>query len=386
MKVRSLPRSFHTWDLIWRKKDWEGANANHLRYIGIERDSSDPDLLLNARMRQLGPVSPNPTMSNSSTFNTSSHLRAPQDRFSTPRSNLSSNQNLSAAASAPQFQPSASNPEQSIFPTGNNVGGRENPAVSLLTARYRLAEEAEREFASIGRKGSEGRTFLDVVTLRQVLVMRERGVEEGEIERKLGLGRGVVGKLGRRDVVGVGSWSVMVVELYIRIMDGNRDLAMGWENKCIFCIWYEGKTEWRGMESQLKPKDIYVGRVLSHLLLDIAQQYLVKAIGSISKNEDVVYLDLLAETSQIPPSESITIFMPTQRQWEMKFYIIIVSEYSAKENAQMRLKASKVTHRNLQFFVVRTIEAQVSPFTLQPISEAPFHNPTTHPAHCTLYH
>jgi trehalose-6-phosphatase len=76
--------------------------------------------------------------------------------------------------------------------------------VSLLTARYRLAEEAEREFARIGRKGSEGRTFVDVVTLRQVLVLRERGVEEGEIERSLGLGRGVVGRLGRRGVVGVG--------------------------------------------------------------------------------------------------------------------------------------------------------------------------------------
>jgi hypothetical protein len=168
--------------------------------VVIERDSSDPDLLLNARMRQLGPVSPNPTMSNSSTFNTSSHLRAPPDRFSHPSPSHSHTQ----SSTAPQFQPSASNPEQSIFPTGNNAGGRENPAVSLLTARYRLAEEAEREFASIGRKGSEGRTFLDVVTLRQVLVLRERGVEEGEIERKLGLGRGVVGRLGRRGVVGVG--------------------------------------------------------------------------------------------------------------------------------------------------------------------------------------
>jgi hypothetical protein len=67
------------------------------------------------------------------------------------------------------------------------------------------------------------------------------------------------------------------------------------------------------MESHLKPKDIYVGPILSHLLLDISEQYLFKAIRSISKDEDVMYLDLLAESSQILASESITIFMPTQR-------------------------------------------------------------------------
>lgn len=77
--------------------------------------------------------------------------------------------------------------------------------MSLLTARYRLAEEAEREFENVGRQGmgEGGRAFLDVVTLRQVVGMREGGVEEEEIERKLGLRRGVVGKFGRVGVVGV---------------------------------------------------------------------------------------------------------------------------------------------------------------------------------------
>jgi hypothetical protein len=85
-----------------------------------------------------------------------------------------------------------------------DVGRGINPAVSLLTARYRLAEEAEREFAGLGRKGYEGRSFLDVVTLRQVLVLRdEKGLENGEIERRLGLKNGVVGRLGRGGVVGV---------------------------------------------------------------------------------------------------------------------------------------------------------------------------------------
>ena len=82
-----------------------------------------------------------------------------------------------------------------------------NPAVSLLTARYRLAEEAEREFLNIGKgKGEgEGRQFLDVVTLRQVLVLRDEvGMGGEQIEKRLGLKRGVVGRLGGRGVVGIG--------------------------------------------------------------------------------------------------------------------------------------------------------------------------------------
>ena len=57
----------------------------------------------------------------------------------------------------------------------------------------------------MGRRGREqaGRRFLDVVTVRQLLMLRdERRLEPGEIERRLGLGSGVVGRLGRRGVVG----------------------------------------------------------------------------------------------------------------------------------------------------------------------------------------
>jgi hypothetical protein len=69
----------------------------------------------------------------------------------------------------------------------------------LLTARSRLAQEAEEEFENLGRKSSPGRSFLDVVTIRQVLMMRDeqrKGAEE--IERTLGLRKGVVKKLGPR--------------------------------------------------------------------------------------------------------------------------------------------------------------------------------------------
>jgi hypothetical protein len=68
-----------------------------------------------------------------------------------------------------------------------------------------LAEEAEKEFESIGRRGAQGRSFLDVVTLRQVLVLRDKGVEEGEIERRLELREGTVGRLGGKGVVSASS-------------------------------------------------------------------------------------------------------------------------------------------------------------------------------------
>ncbi|KAG0645472.1 hypothetical protein D0Z07_8599 [Hyphodiscus hymeniophilus] len=146
-------------------------------------DSQDPDLGLAARLSQLGPVQPNPTQSNSSTFNATD---APSQ-------------------SSSQFQPSASTPSQSIFPNA-----KQNPAVSLLTARYRLAEEAEQEFANVGRKSSPGRQFLDVITIRQILVLRdEMGANAAEIERQMGLKEGVVARLGRRGVVSASEGGMM---------------------------------------------------------------------------------------------------------------------------------------------------------------------------------
>lgn len=79
----------------------------------------------------------------------------------------------------------------------------QNPAVSLLAAREKLATEAEEEFSNIGRKGASGRRFLDVLTVRQVLQMREKGIRAEEIEERLGLRRGGVEKLGARGVVGI---------------------------------------------------------------------------------------------------------------------------------------------------------------------------------------
>ncbi|TVY25109.1 hypothetical protein LHYA1_G005964 [Lachnellula hyalina] len=155
--------------------------ATSTRDRDINRDASDPDFA--ARLQQLGPVQPNPTYSASSTF----HAPSPP-ATSTNTNTTTTSSSHASASSTPQFRPSSSAPSQFIFPQAS-----QNPAVSLLTARYRLAEEADREFESIGRRGARGRSFLDVVTLRQVLVLRERGVGEGEIEKRLELREGTVG-------------------------------------------------------------------------------------------------------------------------------------------------------------------------------------------------
>lgn len=179
----------------------------------INQDSQDPDLGLQARLQSLGPVQPNPTLSNTSTFNLTSRPALQHARDKKPASSSSSQTHTPLPTSShdpslthSNFQPSASNPAQSIFPTRGPAQGRQNPAVSLLTARHRLAEDAEHEFSQVGKAGAAGRQFLDVVTLRQVLQLRdERGLDAEKIEEQFGLRKGVIARLGRKGVVGVGS-------------------------------------------------------------------------------------------------------------------------------------------------------------------------------------
>jgi len=79
-----------------------------------------------------------------------------------------------------------------------------NPAVAMLMARARIAEEAEQEKVDAGRRGFEGRMFMDVSMLKRVLVMRdEKGMGAEEIEKECGLKKGSVEALGRVGVVEV---------------------------------------------------------------------------------------------------------------------------------------------------------------------------------------
>jgi hypothetical protein len=139
--------------------------ASTSRSDEIDIDASDPDFARS--LRSLGPVQPMPTVSNTSTV---AHPSNPNK------------------------------PAQEIRAAGPNL--RINPAITVLEARARLQDEAEREFMEAGRRGHDGRQFLDVFTIRQILTLRdERGRSSGEIEKTLGLKRGVVERLGMQGVV-----------------------------------------------------------------------------------------------------------------------------------------------------------------------------------------
>lgn len=118
-------------------------------------DGRDPDFA--ASLRSIGPVNPSPTFSNSSTFNRS---------------------------------------KQTVFPHASN------PALLVVTARQRLTEAAERESEHFGHAGHPGRSFLDALTIQQVLTMRDKqGMRRGDIERFLGLKKGVLERLGKDEIV-----------------------------------------------------------------------------------------------------------------------------------------------------------------------------------------
>ena len=111
------------------------------------------------------------------------------------------NPSSASSSDSPSHQGLPGPPQAShsqIFPDPSR-----NPAIQVLTARERLSQEAEKEFIQAGRAGHAGRQFLDVITIRQVLMLRdEKGLAEGEIEKRLGLRKGVVGRLGPKGVVG----------------------------------------------------------------------------------------------------------------------------------------------------------------------------------------
>jgi len=157
-----------------------GSISSHTYQLAvIDLDARDPHLA--ASLRKLGPVQPFPTFSPSSTSS--------PDAFGTD-----ANTPLSSSSQIPH-SPNG-NP---IFPSPAT-----NPALAILTARSRIAEAAEQEKVDFGKPGFEGRRFLDVATVRKALVLRdEQGMEVPEIERALGLARGVVGSLGRQGIVEV---------------------------------------------------------------------------------------------------------------------------------------------------------------------------------------
>ncbi|KAJ5960215.1 uncharacterized protein N7479_007365 [Penicillium vulpinum] len=131
--------------------------ASSVKSDAIDMDGRDPDFA--ASLRSIGPVNPSPTFSNSSTFNRPGSM-------------------------------------QTVFPQASN------PALLVVTARQRLTEAAEREAEHFGRAGHPGRSFMDALTIQQVLTMRDKqGMRRGDIERFLGLKKGVLEQLGKDEIV-----------------------------------------------------------------------------------------------------------------------------------------------------------------------------------------
>lgn len=134
-------------------------------------DSLQPGLA--ERLRQIGVVQPNPTFSPSSTASPTSSQPATQEPGGGGGGGV----------------------DGPVFPSPSN-----NAVLSALEARERLSREAEEEFEGLGLSGGQGRRFLTSGMIRDVLVMRERGASDADIEHRFNLRRGVVRKLGPRSL------------------------------------------------------------------------------------------------------------------------------------------------------------------------------------------
>ncbi|RAL16000.1 uncharacterized protein BO97DRAFT_383925 [Aspergillus homomorphus CBS 101889] len=168
---RGSPQSSSPRGPTYHPKNKEQASFE--KSSAIDLDGRDPDFA--ASLRSIGPVTPNPTFSPSSTF-------SPSQR--------SFGAELGAAT------PNHQHP-MTRFPPAPN------PALLVVTARQRIAKAAEAEADEMGRQNFTGREFLDALTIRQVLAMRDRqGLPAGEIERVMRLKKGVVERLGAKGVVG----------------------------------------------------------------------------------------------------------------------------------------------------------------------------------------
>jgi hypothetical protein len=90
---------------------------------------------------------------------------------------------------------------QNIFPGTAGRSGVTNPAIVVVNARERIGKVWEEERDSLGRGSFAGRTMLSAGELAEIIQMRDDGIVDGEIEKKMRLSEGLVGRLGVRGVV-----------------------------------------------------------------------------------------------------------------------------------------------------------------------------------------
>ncbi|KAF2201088.1 hypothetical protein GQ43DRAFT_47619 [Delitschia confertaspora ATCC 74209] len=146
-----------------------------------EIDLDARNTVLGANLRSLGAVEPNPHFSPSS--------RSPLDPQQNHNRNSPPSNQIKSSYAAPTAQDFTS---QFSFPDHST-----NPAVRLLEARRKIQNQAEEEISLIGRRGFNGRRFIDVHIVRQAILRREKGESEEKIERDLGVERGRLSVLGK---------------------------------------------------------------------------------------------------------------------------------------------------------------------------------------------
>ncbi|EER45243.1 conserved hypothetical protein [Histoplasma capsulatum H143] len=150
---------------VFHSKQNPSAIKSEENKTAIDLDARDPHFA--ASLRSIGPVTPNP-------FNQQQPQRNHQKSLST------------------------------VFPPSTTSPKSRNPSLLVFSSRAELEKLAAREFESIGRQSHTGREFLDVVSIRHILAMRDKqGMSEEIIEKKLRLKKGAVALLGRKGVVGL---------------------------------------------------------------------------------------------------------------------------------------------------------------------------------------
>jgi len=154
--------------------------------LAINLDASDPQYAAN--LRRIGVVNPNPFFAPPAS---DPHQAVPSYHSG---STISTNPRPSGSAGAEATSP----PPPNFFPAAD-IGS--NPALRILQSRQQLQDEAERELDQIGRRGFEGRKFVDIGSIRDAISLRDGGMATVDIEKRLGMKTGSVAKLGIRGVV-----------------------------------------------------------------------------------------------------------------------------------------------------------------------------------------
>jgi hypothetical protein len=140
--------------------------------LAIRADSIDPNRPefsadFASRLQKMGIVQPNPTYSPSS--------------IASPFTDASG---IKQSVSTPQFPSSSS-----------------NATLGVLEVRRQLEARARDELDNMGKSTDKGREFLDIATVKQILVLRQGGASASDIETRLRLKAGVVARLGPQGVV-----------------------------------------------------------------------------------------------------------------------------------------------------------------------------------------